>query len=153
MFLVLLTVLIGLLTYFWRCGTSKPAKFPPGPPRYPVVGSAFLMKPPNSSEPEIFWGVRQFAIKYGSIIGFYLGNTRVVVFTDLDDIRDIFNREETSFRPPVAGTRIRPGWHTSKDFEPELNHTNPPGVAFSNVSDHVFLVSCLMFMSLVSLLS
>nr|AKH03509.1 cytochrome P450 3075A3 [Paracyclopina nana] len=132
MWLILLAIFLCAFTYFWISKTSKPAKLPPGPPRYPIVGSAFSMKPPNSSRPELFWAIRDLKEKYGSIFSLYLGNTTAVVFTELEDIKDIFGREETANRPPIPGFRVRPGWDTPCKIDPELNAMSPPGVIFSN---------------------
>jgi parvulin-like peptidyl-prolyl isomerase len=40
--------------------------------------------------------VRQFAKKYGSVFGFYLGNTPFVVITDFQDIKEILKKDEVS---------------------------------------------------------
>lgn len=131
---VLLAVFVVLLVYFWVCKTSKPKRFPPGPRRYPVIGSVLDMVPPNAIKPELFFGVRHFREKYGSIIGFYLGNERAVVLTNYEDIKEVLSKAETAHRPPIIGLSGRPGKHSAQEVDPELNQDNPPGVILSNVS-------------------
>lgn len=133
MFLIIFTLIVCILGYYWVCRTSKPLNFPPGPPRYPIVGSTPFMKPSKGAKPSIFWAVCQFAKKYGSIFGFYLGNHSTVVLTNYEDIKEVFNKEEASHRPPITGHKFRPGWKSAVDVEPELNRQQPPGVIFTNV--------------------
>ena len=76
-----LLIFFGLvLIYFWKSRTTKPTKFPPGPPRYPFIGSAYYIIPPkgniNGKTPNIFWGIRQLQKQYGDIFGLYLGNVK-----------------------------------------------------------------------------
>ena len=75
MIVYLVLVLFGLLIYFWKSKTSKPSKFPPGPPRYPIVGSVPFITPPNQ-KPNVFWGVCQLQKQYGDIFGMYIGGLR-----------------------------------------------------------------------------
>ena len=76
MTIYLISFLLGIIIYYWKSRTSKPKNFPPGPPRYPLVGSASLITPPNSNKPNVFWGIRELANKYGDIYGLYLGSMR-----------------------------------------------------------------------------
>nr|AKH03508.1 cytochrome P450 3075A2 [Paracyclopina nana] len=132
MLLVLFITFLALFVHFWRRSSCKPPNFPPGPPRYPIVGSAPFMKPNNSSKPSIFWAICKFAREYGSIFGFYLGQYKTVVLTDYEDIKEVLNKDEASHRPPITGHKLRPGWESAADVDPELNKHQPPGVIFSN---------------------
>ena len=75
--IVYLAALFGLMIYLWKIKTSKPSKFPPGPPRYPIIGSVPFITPPNQS-PNIFWGVCQLQKQYGNIFGMYIGGLRYI---------------------------------------------------------------------------
>ena len=58
-----------------------------------------------------------------------------MVFTKFEDVKEIFNMDETSGRPSSApGHKFRPGWETVAKVEPEMNTNRPPGVLLSNVS-------------------
>ena len=76
MTIILVLFLFGVIYYFWKTRTSKPPNFPPGPPRYPIIGSAPYITPPNSNEPNPFWGIQKLKKEYGEIFGMYLGSTR-----------------------------------------------------------------------------
>ena len=57
-----------------------------------------------------------------------------MVFTKYEDVKEIFNMDETSGRPSSApGHKFRPGWETVAKVEPEMNKNRPPGVLLSNV--------------------
>ncbi len=132
MSLVLLLFFLALCLVLWWRLTSKPANFPPGPPRTPFLGSVLQMKSPWSSKPNIFWGIVEFQKQYGKVFGIYLGNLRTVVLTDYEDIKAVLNREESASRPPVVAVDVRPGWEYAVESEPVLNKDRPPGVILSN---------------------
>ena len=74
----LLLILLGFLIYYWKTRTSKPANFPPGPPRYPLIGSASYITPPHQNKPNVFWGINHLQKQYGDIYGLYLGSLRYI---------------------------------------------------------------------------
>ena len=76
MTIILVILLFGVIFYYWKTRTSKPPKFPPGPPRYPIIGSTPYITPPGSKEPNPFWGIQKLKKEYGEIFGLYLGSTR-----------------------------------------------------------------------------
>lgn len=147
--LILTLILIGICAYAWIKQTSKPANFPPGPPRYPLIGSILSMtKNPWDSKPSVFWGVLQMQKKYGNVFGMYLGSMRTVVLTNYEDIKKIMNMDEASSRPPFHPAEIRPGWEHVVESDPILNKDRFPGVIFSNVSLQLFGIhSVLMHIS------
>ena len=51
-------VLATVFLFWWIKNSSKPTRFPPGPDRYPVIGSALYMKG-DSGTPNLFYGVRR----------------------------------------------------------------------------------------------
>lgn len=122
------------LAYFWKCKTSKPKSFPPGPPRYPILGSAMFLQNPKTKKPELFYGIRKLQQEYGSIFGFYLGNQSAVAITKFEDIKEILSKSETAHRPPVIGLAAKPGKFTAQEVDPGLNKDNPPGIILSNVN-------------------
>jgi hypothetical protein len=57
-----------------------------------------------------------------------------VVLTKYEDIKEVFNMEEVTARPTTAPAhKLRLGWETVTDTDPELNKGRPPGVLMSNV--------------------
>ena len=75
MYLATIAVVVILLIAIFK-NSVRPPNFPPGPPRYPLIGSANYIVPPNGNKPNIFWGVRHLQKQYGSIFGLYLGSIR-----------------------------------------------------------------------------
>ena len=137
MILALSTIIFILGLTWWTKKSTKPKFFPPGPKRYPLVGSVLELNNPWSSRPNVFWGVLQMEKKYGNYFGLYLGDIPTVVLTDLDDIKVVFNMEETHARPAAAPqNKLRPGWKEILEIDPELNKDRQPGVILSNVSFH-----------------
>ena len=90
---VILFLFLGALWYFaFHC---RPANFPSGPPRLPIVGGLLsLGNPPHL-------GLRRLAQKYGPIYGIYCGNYPGVVLSDLKLIKDAFKDDRFSARPPL----------------------------------------------------
>ena len=62
---------------------KKPYKFPPGPPRLPVVGSWPFIQVKGS-----FIHSMKFVIeKYGPVAGIYIGQKRMVIIFDYNIIK------------------------------------------------------------------
>jgi len=66
--------------------------------------------------------------KYGSIVGFYIGNEPGVILADFDLIKDIYKRDDVSTRPSMRPfCDMRPGhWVLDKE-----NDGKVPGVIFT----------------------
>ena len=80
--------------YKW---SSKPDKFPPGPPILPFVGSLPFL-PPEVKQGKIkFQTYLQQA--YGPIAGVYMNNRPVVIVSEFNLIKDLYKRYEASGRP------------------------------------------------------
>ena len=146
MLTILFISFLTLLIILWIKGTSKPPNFPPGPPRVPIIGSDGEMKNPWGSKPSIFWGIVQLEKKYGDIFGLYLGNLRTVVLTRYEDIKEVFNMDEASGRPPTNPVNIRPGWQYPEESDPIMNKDRPPGVILSSVSS-VIIFKLIVFLN------
>ena len=127
------SVLIILFTLWYYVNTKKPDKFPPGPPRYPLIGSLpfMLRKGSSRTEKSFMHGILHNIEQYGKVVGFYMGSKKFVVIGDYDIMKDLLKREEVSGRPPVAPlSEFRPGYNTL-DSE---NYRRAPGVLFSQGS-------------------
>ncbi len=130
--IIQITLILGLFLIWWLKNSSKPSKLPPGPPRYPFVGSYYYTVKPGEKRPNLFYAVRKLAKEYGPIFAFYLSNNPLVVLTEYDDIKEILKRDEVSNRgasPPA--NRFRPGWESMEKTDP-LNVGRNPGVIGSN---------------------
>jgi hypothetical protein len=76
MFLYIL--FFGLLTYLIFKSTQKPDKFPPGPPKLPVIGSLPYLSRTGSFAHTII----KIVNKYGPVTGFFLGNKPIIIVAD-----------------------------------------------------------------------
>lgn len=132
-FEMLTSLLIAILlwiAYQWLLKeTRRPNRFPPGPPRYPIVGSLpFIMKQRGGQEPTLLSGVTACFEKYGSIVGFWLAKQPAVAVADFEDVKHLLKMEETARRPvSFPLNELRPGWEVLKGTE---NERYPPGVLF-----------------------
>ncbi|XP_046394957.1 methyl farnesoate epoxidase-like [Ischnura elegans] len=94
----LLIILAVLALVVVICMSSrKPRKFPPGPPRWPIVGNLWEIRKWGSS-PHL--AIQEVSKKYGEISGFYMGNNPIVVISGLVPIHEVSVREDFGGRPP-----------------------------------------------------
>ena len=58
---ILILIIVALVAYLIYKGTKKPQKFPPGPPRLPIIGSLpFIATKSKPSEPRsLLTGIRE----------------------------------------------------------------------------------------------
>lgn len=79
-------VFFALLAIFLYKSTRKPEKFPPGPPKLPMVGSLpYLNKSGSFAQISI-----DLAKKYGPVCGLYLGRKPMVIVTDYNILKGTF---------------------------------------------------------------
>jgi len=100
-YLILIGVFICLVIFMQR----KPAKFPPGPPRIPIIGSLPFLGEYKTT----FARVNGLTEKFGSICGFYAGGRPVVILGDLESIKQVYKLEEASLRVYNAIGNLRYG--------------------------------------------
>ena len=113
--LIFVTIFILLFCIWIYLNTYIPEKFPPGPPRYPILGSSryILVEGENGARKSIMHGILKNVEKYGKLFGFYLGSQPSVVVADYEMMKDLLKREDVSGRPPAYPfNEIRPGHHT-----------------------------------------
>jgi hypothetical protein len=82
--IVSLFVIVFLLWIYKR--TQKPKDFPPGPPRWPLIGSLPYITGQNGS---LLLGLVKPVQKFGPVIGYYVGNTPAVLVADYNILREI----------------------------------------------------------------
>ena len=81
--MILYIIFFALLGYFFYKGTRKPEKFPPGPPKLPMIGSLpFLSKTGSFSHTMIM-----MAKKYGPVSGIFLGSKPTVIVADYNILK------------------------------------------------------------------
>ncbi|XP_059487512.1 methyl farnesoate epoxidase-like [Neocloeon triangulifer] len=86
--------LIFLAIFFiLRWLSSKPAKFPPGPPRWPIVGNLveLIRGAKGGAIHEIFM---RLANKYGPILGLFMGTQPTIIISDYLAIRELGARDD-----------------------------------------------------------
>ena len=106
---ILWIIFIVLLIYLYRKGTSKPAKFPPGPPRRLFMGSFQYLKSPGQKFSQ-FQSSRILLANYGKIVGFYAGLRPAVIISDYDIAKELLKRDDVSSRPKLyPANNLRPG--------------------------------------------
>ena len=111
-----------ILLVFWVYQkTQKPAHFPPGPPRLPLLGSVPFLAGPNFLQNTIV-----LKEKYGPCVGFYFGNTPAVVISELELAKEVFKTSESSGRPPVTPFQESfPGWKELSQIFPDQAGRRP----------------------------
>ena len=123
-----LVVFVAVLIVIWIYKqTRKPAKFPPGPPRLPILGSLpFLVGSKKRSSP--LSGIDDNIKKYGPVFGFYFGQAPAVVLADFESVRETFKLESLASRPPLVPiNEVRPGC----EYLDAENWGRAPGVIMS----------------------
>ncbi|XP_059487511.1 LOW QUALITY PROTEIN: methyl farnesoate epoxidase-like [Neocloeon triangulifer] len=93
--LVLLTMAIGLLLY-WL--TQKPENFPPGPPRWPIIGNILevLVFSNGKGKLEVFATISRL---YGGIVGLYLGVQPTIIVSDYKLVKELSINDDLCGRP------------------------------------------------------
>ena len=128
---ILVTGLILIITWYLWKSTRKPQNFPPGPPRYPFLGSIpYLTSRQKDKDGYVIKKnpILNLLDQFGDIVGFYLGPDPAVVCSNYETVKNLLKMEETSGRPsyyPLNETR--PGWEVVNGTESE---GQPPGVIF-----------------------
>jgi hypothetical protein len=79
----LYVILFTLIAYWIYLRTRKPAKFPPGPPRLPVLGSLPFIDVKGS----FVHSMKYVAEKYGPVAGIFLGNKPTIIISDYNIIK------------------------------------------------------------------
>jgi cytochrome P450 len=129
MSILFLSVLIVLLFVWFYQRTQKPKEFPPGPPRWPIVGSLPYI---SGKHHNLLLGLRSQVQKFGSVLGYYIGTTPIVLVTDYDILKEICKLDSLSYRPSISPLHyFREGWETMQDSG-DKNHGRAPGIVFSN---------------------
>ena len=130
---VLELVVLALTLLFiclWK-STRRPSKFPPGPPRLPIIGSLpYIMgSVKEGMQPTMLHGVINNVEKYGPLVGMWIGHEPVVIVADLEKIKYLFKKDEVTARPDMSPFhKIRPGWETMRSEDQGL----PPGIIFTH---------------------
>ena len=83
-------LIIFLITFIFK----KPRKFPPGPPRLPLVGSVPFL---SGRGVEKYFGEK--VVSYGPVTGLYVASDPFVVINDWKLAKILFRKEEFSGRP------------------------------------------------------
>ena len=71
-------VFFTLSAYWFLSKFRKHNKFPPGPPKLPILGSLPFL----GTQGSFLHTMKHLAGKYGPVVGLYLGSTPVVIISD-----------------------------------------------------------------------
>ena len=95
MFLCILMILVTLICVLHLKDSRS---FPPGPPRYPIIGSVQFL-------PWVMQGSRLYLLsaaianKYGKVMGFFIGPTvKAVMVNDFETAKQMANDENFCYR-------------------------------------------------------
>ena len=128
--LIFAAIFVLLFSIWWYLGTLTPKKFPPGPFRYPVIGSLFFMYEICEvfKENTLIHAIFKNVDRYGKVFGFYMGNQPFVVVADYDILKEVLKDEAICHRQDMTPiNEYRPGYWTVG----EENKGSQPGVSFS----------------------
>ena len=130
MFIVFLSAFTILLSIWWYKNTSIPDHFPPGPPRYPIVGSlkSMVQKSETSNHKGMIHGIFKIAEHYGNVFGFFIGSQPYVVIADYEIMKEVLKMDKTTGRPNMTPIHeFRPGYWTVGNE----NIGRQPGILFA----------------------
>ncbi|XP_055385018.1 probable cytochrome P450 304a1 [Condylostylus longicornis] len=97
---------ISVVYFFYKYGTDKPYKYPPGPPKIPLFGSYLFLLLCDWKRTSR--GAMMLSKLYKSdIIGLFLGEFHTVVVNSYDGIKEMFSRPEFDGKPDVMAARLR----------------------------------------------
>jgi hypothetical protein len=71
-------VFFTLFAYWFLSKFQKHTKFPPGPPKLPILGSLPFLGTKGS----FLHTMKSLSEKYGPVVGIYLGSKPVVIISD-----------------------------------------------------------------------
>ena len=126
---LILIILVLLLITSWHF-MRIPKHFPPGPTRYPFIGSLEFMFDicEITKERTLIHAIFKNVEKYGKIFGFYMGSQPFVVIADYDVLKEVMKNDSICDRQDMTPVNeYRPGhWTLGND-----NEGRQPGITFS----------------------
>ena len=81
---IFVALFVALFAVWFYKRTRKPDNFPPGPPRWPIVGSLPHI---SNKQNNLLLGLREPFKKYGPLVGYYVGSTPIVLVADYDVLK------------------------------------------------------------------
>ena len=81
--MLLYIVFFALLIYLVAKSFRKPERFPPGPPKLPIVGSM----PYLSKTGSLLHVIKEAVEQYGPIVGIYLGSKPTIFVADYNMLK------------------------------------------------------------------
>ena len=126
---IIFTVFVLVFIAWFYRRTQKPNGFPPGPPRWPLIGSLPYISGKHNN---LLLGLRGVIKKYGPVVGYHVGSTPIVLVADFDILKEICKLDSTSYRPSISPLHFtRQGWETMQSSA-DQNQGRAPGIVFSN---------------------
>ncbi|XP_071452669.1 methyl farnesoate epoxidase-like isoform X2 [Hetaerina americana] len=84
---------------------QKPKNFPPGPTKWPLIGSLILLLNRGSTQTKLSY----ISQKYGEVAGMYIFSYPIIIISGLDGIREVCFRDDLAGRPENAYQKIKYG--------------------------------------------
>ncbi|KAB0792150.1 hypothetical protein PPYR_14109 [Photinus pyralis] len=94
-----LIVILLLLLFLALLDTRRPKNFPPGPAWFPIIGCAWQIQKLCRQTGSLSKAVLPLVAEYGPLIGARIGRERVVIVCGLQQILEMFGRDELNGRP------------------------------------------------------
>ncbi|XP_046394547.1 methyl farnesoate epoxidase-like [Ischnura elegans] len=87
---ILLFTVLALILWLMM---KKPPNFPPGPPKWPIVGNLYQLRLGGQRV-----NISRMRKKYGDIVGLFIGNNPLIIVCGVDAIREVCFRDDFSGR-------------------------------------------------------
>uniref|UniRef100_A0A182KDW9 Cytochrome P450 n=1 Tax=Anopheles christyi TaxID=43041 RepID=A0A182KDW9_9DIPT len=117
MALILVGLVVLIVTYAIRYALRRPSeRFPPGPPRVPLLGSYPFLLALNYHH--LHRAAAKLTQLYKSkLVGLYLGPLPAVIVNDHETVRQVLQRSEFDGRPDLFLARLRDEQYARRGIE------------------------------------
>ncbi|XP_046394777.1 methyl farnesoate epoxidase-like [Ischnura elegans] len=90
----LIILIAAIIAIIWMM-MKKPANYPPGPPKWPVVGNLLQMKVKG----QIYPAMTKMHKKYGEVVGMFAGDKAIILISGHSAIHEACFRDDMIGRP------------------------------------------------------
>ena len=102
---IFVSIFAALFVVWFYRRTQKPPNFPPGPPRWPVLGSLPHI---SNKQNNLLLGLRGLVKNFGSVVGYYVGSTPIVLVADFELLKVTKVDRKVIGSSPCAGKVFLP---------------------------------------------
>jgi len=122
--LTLILIILTVLLIISLALTRTPKSFPPGPARFPFIGSLSFMYDvcEITKSKTLIHAIFKNVDTYGKVFGFYMGSQPFVVIADYDILREVMKNDSICDRQDMTPVNeYRPGHWTLDHYIKEDN--------------------------------